>query len=106
MPQFRYHASVTLDANGYGAVRLAPSAKRWVIRYLTVRASSKVAESRVSIYDNYIGEQYLIDMSRSGSTGDTTDTEMNIADGYAIWVVWENGDPGATATVTYTGEEY
>lgn len=106
MRQFRYHSSVVLDGSGYGAVRLAPSAKTWRIRYLTVRASSQVAESRVSIYENYIGDQYLIDSTRSGSSGDTTDTEMTIEDGYAVWVVWTGGDAGATATVTYTGEEY
>jgi hypothetical protein len=105
MRLFRQYANVTLDANGYGAVRLAPSAKTWDIRYLTVRVSTRVAESRVSIYDNFIGAQWLIDTTPRGSSGDTTDTHIHIDDGNAIWVVWEGGDPGATATVTYTGEE-
>lgn len=100
-------AQVTLNGSGYGAVRLAPTGgKQWRIDYLTVRTSSNVKEATATIYDNQIGPGYVRDSSITGSTGDTTDTVINVLDGYAIWVEWQNGDAGATATVTYSGEEF
>lgn len=105
MPRFRYSASATVDGSGSASIRIAPSAKNWVIEYLTVRCSSKVLESLVSLYENQIGADYLIDTSFSGSSGDTTDTRIVVPDGYCIWIVWTGADIGGTVTATFTGDE-
>lgn len=105
MPRFRYSASTTLDAAGSGSVRIAPNGRDWAIRYLTVRTSTNVLEANASLYENYIGADYLIDATFTGSSGDTTDTVIPVLDGYAVVVEWTGGDPGAVATVTYTGDE-
>lgn len=104
MANFRQSGSVTLDGDGSGSVRIAPSGRDWVINYLTVRTSSNAKEATASLYENYIGDDYLIDASFTGSTGDTTDTTIPVRDGYAVVIAWTGGDPGATATVTYSGE--
>ena len=102
----RYSANVVLDGNGRGAVRIAPAGKDWTIRYLSVRCSDVASEAIASLYENVIGPDYLIDVSFTGSSGDTTDTVIDVRDGYGVWIEWVGGTPGTTATVTYTGEEF
>ena len=102
---FRRSASTVLDSNGYGTLRIAPSGKDWTIHYLSVRCDTHNEEARASVYENYVGADYLIDSTFTGSSGDTTNTEIRVREGYAIVVEWVGGDPGTTATVTYTGDE-
>ena len=109
MARFRYSTSVVLqdDGSGFGTgtIRLAPSGRSWRIEYMTLRCSTQVLEASGRVYENYIGEDYLIDSTFAASSGDTTDTVMHVPDGSAVIVEWIRGDIGAVATVTYTGEE-
>lgn len=108
-PRFRYSEQVTLvddgAGKGRGSIRIAPSGRNWQVEYLTVKCSSHVLESIASVYENYIGPDYLVDSTLTGSVGDTTDTVIVVRDGYALIVEWVGGDVGAVATVTWTGEE-
>ena len=79
MARFRYSDSVVLDGSGNGQVRLAPTSRNWAIDYLTVRCATHVAEARASVYENYVGPDYLIDATLTGSSGDTTDTAIRVA---------------------------
>lgn len=110
MVAFRRSASVVLTddgsgVTGSGSLRIAPVARNWQIRSLTVRCDTHVKESRATVYENHIGPDYVLDASFTGSSGDTTDTVMEVRDGYALVVEWVGGDIGATATVTFSGEE-
>lgn len=103
---FRYAAQVTLDGSGTGSIRIAPSAADWVISGMSVNVSTTVNESKVLICADQPGDAYIVDSSRTGSSGDTTDTVFNVPDGHCLWVIWQDGDAGATATVNYYGTEY
>ena len=103
----RRSASVVLDGTGYGAVRIAPSGgKQWAIKYMSVSVSTATSEAKCTIYENQIATGKVIDVTITGSSGDTTDTAIQVFDGYALWIEWQHGDAGATATVTWSGEEF
>ena len=97
--------NVQLDASGNGSVRLAFPGKYVIINRLTVATSPATRETECSVYANFIGPPYLVDVTRTGGTGDTSDTTHIVPDGSCLYVVWSNGDAGATATVTYSGTE-
>ncbi len=105
MRKFRLSASTVLDVDGRGSVRVAPSAKDWVIKSVAVRCTTAVSEATASVYADLIGNEYLIDSTFTGSSGDTSDTIIDVRDGYAVIIEWVGGDAGATATATYSGEE-
>ena len=104
--KFRLSQSVVLDGSGNGAVRLAPSGRDWTVRYIAVNVSTAVLEATAVVCQDQIGDAYIVDTSRTGSSGDTSDTVHDVKDGFCLYVVWSGGDPGAIATVSYSGEEY
>lgn len=104
-------ASVTFDGSGNGTLRMKPlsGSSTWLPASASFKASSAAAEAQCRIY---IGpsatDQYFVDGSLSGSTGDSTgrvaghqvDTHGN-----SLWAVWSGGDAGARGTVQVTGKE-
>lgn len=103
--RFRYSKQVVLDGSGNGSIRLAPSGRDWTLEYIAVNVSSNVLEASCVVCQDQIGDSYITDTSRTGSSGDTSDTVHNVRDGYCLYVVWSGGDAGATATVVYSGIE-
>lgn len=103
--QFRRSGQVTLDGSGYGAIRIAPAGRDWVIQYIAVNVSTTVQESTCVVCADQIGDFYIVDSTRTGSSGDTTDTVHKVQDGHCLYIVWSGGDAGAIATVVYSGDE-
>jgi hypothetical protein len=103
-------ASITLDGSGNGTLKMVPYGGdlTWLPARVSVKASSAVAEA---ICRNYVGpapaDQWFVDGTLSGSTGDSTDLVTGPVDthGNALWAVWAGGDPGAVATMTVSGTE-
>lgn len=93
----------TLDMIGSGTVTLGPSGEDWLITNVTVSTFPRTKEATAKIYLNYVGEQYYLDGTYSGSNGDTTDTPITLTDGNKVVVSWEGGDAEATATVNIRG---
>lgn len=104
--RFRYQAQVTLDVNGYGAVRVGPAGRDWIVESLSVRTNTRVLEAQFKVYANNIGELFTVDGTRSGSSGDTSDTVHYVHDGEGLWFEWSGGDASATAVAVYSGAEY
>ena len=105
MNPFNGFAQVALDGSGNGQIRIAPVGRNWVVQYLAVKVSSTVKESAAVVCKNLIGDPYVVDGTTRGSSGDTSDTQHVVRSGDCLWVVWSNGDAGATATVTFSGLE-
>lgn len=98
-----FSAQVTLNGSGYGAIRIGPTGEQWFITRTMVRATTHVLEAICTIYQTNIGATFQRDITYTGSTGDTSDTEFHVTDGDALWVEWSGGDAGAVATVTISG---
>ena len=96
--------STVLDGEGNGEIRLAFPGQSVTIYRLTVATSPATREVLCSVFRNFVGPPYLVDNTYTGGTGDTSDTSHSLKDGSALIVRWEGGDPGARATVTYSGE--
>lgn len=103
--------SVTLNGSGNGTVRMRPfgGGETWLPGSVSFKASSNTLEASCRIY---IGpspsDQYFVDGSLSGSTGDSTGRVAGYqvdSHGNYLWAVWAGGDAGATATVQVTGTE-
>ncbi len=99
--------NVTLDGSGNGILRFAPAGTRWRLVNVSVKASSAVLEATATLYKGFVGDQYRIEGTSAGSTGDTTqlDNPITLNDGEAFWVVWIGGDPGAVATAVILGQQ-
>lgn len=95
--------SVVLDGEGNGSIRIAFPGKYVRLNRITVATAPATREVLCRVYRNFIGPPYLMDTTYTGGTGDTSDTVHDLPDGTALYVVWEDGDSGATATVTYSG---
>ena len=95
--------TTTLDGSGNGTVVLRPSGETWNVSALTVNVSTRVLESAARVYKNYVGDNYLVDSTISGSTGDTSDTVHDLRDGESLIIVWSGGDAGATANAVARG---
>ena len=95
--------TVVLNGTGYGYVRLSPQGEKWEIRRTFVQCSTRTNEARCVVYGQQIGEQYALDGTYSGSSGDTSDTVIYLEDGQPLFVEWSGGDAGATAVVTISG---
>lgn len=103
--------SVTLDGSGNGTLKMVPygGSLTWLPTVVSVKASSATAEASCKIY---IGpaptDQWFVDGTLSGSTGDSTDQVGGRpvdTHGNALWAVWAGGDAGAQATMTVAGTE-
>lgn len=101
--RFNTQGNVTLDANGDGTLRFAPTGEKWEVDRVHVRCSSRVSEAQCRIYLAQQRPDTVIDGTYSGSSGDTTDTRIYLEDGQPMFIEWTGGDPGATATATVSG---
>lgn len=104
-------ASVTLDGSGNGTLKMVPlgGSVTWLPASVSVKASSSTREAACRIY---IGpsatDQYFVDGTLSGSTGDSTDRVSGYqvdTHGRTLWAVWSGGDAGATGTMQVNGTE-
>lgn len=104
MTYYPFHTSgqVTLSG-GAGTLRFAPAGESWEVDTITVATSTRILEAQVKVYRDYINDQYLVDLTRAGSSGDTSDTKHHLTDGECLYVVWSGGDNGAIATATLRG---
>ncbi len=98
--------SVVLDGSGNGAIRFAPAGTKWQIDNISVQVSTAVNEATATVYKRQIGAAYRHSGTYAGSTGDNNQLEQPILlnDGEAMWVVWQGGDAGATATAVVIGK--
>lgn len=105
--------TVVLDSNGYGLVRVAPAAEDWMIISTKCKATkygptgialAVVNEAVFGLYSPYVGDQYYLDGTYSGSSGDTTRVPIELPDGTPLFAQWTGGDPGAIATLNITGK--
>ncbi len=102
-----FPGSLVLDGNGYGALRFAPAGRTWDVYNVSVAVSSNINEATATIYKGQIGAVYRHSGTYAGSSGDNNqmDVPLHLEDGEAMYVVWENGDPGATATAVISGRQ-
>lgn len=103
MTPFNTNQKVTLSGAGYGFIRFAPVGCSWQIRRIAVLCSTRVLEARCRTYVGQIGELYVVDGTYSGSSGDTTDTVIDLMDGTPLFVEWSGGDANTIATATISG---
>jgi hypothetical protein len=99
--------SVVLDASGNGVLRFAPAGTQWEVQNISVQASSNTLEATATVYKRQIGDVYRHSGTYAGSSGDNNQLEqpIRLTDGEALYVVWEGGDVGATATAVITGRK-
>lgn len=95
--------SVTLDGSGNGTVLFQATGDNVRITNLFGRVSTSILQAVSTIYQGYIGVNYQLDNSNSGSTGFKASGNIDLHDGEVVYVQWVGGDPGATATATFTG---
>lgn len=106
--EIRDTRSVILDANGTGRVTFGPSRPNteWDIYRVSVKVSSNTDEPQANIYRGSVSPGSLISGTYSGSN----DTDSEITDGTLFpgqyyTCEWTGGDVGATATLTFYGQE-
>src|SRR4051812_24479141 len=98
-----YPMNVTLDSNGNGAIQFQAVGCNARITNRSVRTSTAVKQAIASTYLGQIGDNYRIDATNSGSTGDNVTSAIELRDGESLYVVWTGGDAGATAYATFSG---
>lgn len=98
---------VVLGAGGYGALRFGPVGRTWDVTNVSVICSSAINEATCTIYKGQIGALYRNSGTYAGSSGDNNqmDVPLHLEDGEAMYVVWEGGDVGATATAVISGTQ-
>lgn len=101
--------TVVLDGSGNGSVSFGPQygGTQWVIQRMSVIVSSNTNEPEANVYRNTIGQGSLISGTYSGSND--TDSQVNdgpLYPGESYICRWTGGDPGATASITFYGEQY
>lgn len=104
-----FYATTVDDGSGNtggATIRIQPAAKEWRIDNLNVRCATRIHEGTAVVYQNFVGAQYQVDLTRSGSSGDTSDTIHYLHDGDALIVVWTGADIGQQVTLTIVGQEY
>lgn len=88
---------------GYGLIRFSPAGEKWEVNRIHVECTTRVNEAQARIYYGFVNPASVVDGTYSGSTGDTTDTPIYLEDGQAMFIEWQGGDNGATATVSVSG---
>lgn len=94
-------ASVKLDANGNGTVRLGPSSTRqtWNVTQMSVRVTSNTREPTAIVYQNT--KASILANTYSGSL-DGGPVNAIVRNGF-IACEWTGGDAGAVATLFLQG---
>jgi hypothetical protein len=101
--------NVRLDINGNGTVKIGPLSAREVWHPGLAHISANTNPTNEAQCKIFIGDspsnQYYIDGTFSGSSGDQTDAVASsiIKCGHYIFAVWTGGDAGQLATLSVTG---
>lgn len=103
--------TVTLDGSGNGTVQLSPDGpqEHWQPTLASVKVSTNTLLATCRVYVGpVVADQYFVDASYDGSTGDNTDRvtgyDVYRAGPYpSVWAVWTGGDPGSIATLNVIG---
>lgn len=112
MPRLSVSVPVTLDANGHGTARIGPigAREKWSAAIVHVKTNqapaSIVNEAQCYIYAGpSADDQYFVDSTSSGSTGDSTDSiaAFQVVRGEFVFAVWSGGDAGAQGIMRVTG---
>ena len=104
-----FYANATPEANQLTAtatIRIQPTGKEWKIDTINVMANTRKREGICRIYKRQIGDQFQTDITRTGSSGDTSDTPHFLHDGDALFAVWTGVDVGCQVTLTINGTKY
>ena|SRR5579862_165087 len=110
-------ANTTLDGSGNGSAQLGPTRPRehWQITSASVKTNQPPAGSgqagaivNDAICYLYVGSSIntatFVSKTITGSSGDTCPLAgIDIQSGMYVWVQWEMGDAGASATLTLLG---
>lgn len=98
-----YPVSVVLDASGNGQLAFQATGQNLLISNVYASVGTQVKQAKVAFSKNNVGPQYNLITSNSGSTGCNTSGTVALLDGETLFVRWEGGDAGATATATFSG---
>lgn len=100
--------SVILDANGNGTVSLGPtgSGEVWTSVNAAVHCSSNSSEATCQLFvGSAASPQFFSGGTTWGSTGDSGNwVGAPIVVGQQVFATWSDGDPGATAYLTLSGQ--
>lgn len=103
------NGDIKLDGSGNGTLQMKPwgGGVTWQPVTISVKCSSNTNEASAKIYIGpSVADQYFVDGTLSGSTGDSTSKVNGYpvdTHGNTLWIVWNGGDAGATATAQVNG---
>lgn len=100
---FSVNQATILDGTGAALLQFRPTGEQWNIAIINVKASSHTLESVCTVYLGQPSTINQVDITYTGSSGDTSQTNLFLTDGQILSVQWVGGDPGATVTATITG---
>lgn len=109
LARFTLQESVVLDGSGNGQIRMAPTDKKWSITNYAVKCTLlpgetfPVSEAQCNVYIGSVSDVNRIEGTFSGSSGDQSDTRVDLEQGHGIFFVWTGGDAGTTATAKIIG---
>ena len=98
-----FPVSVVLDGAGNGVISFGPNGSNVRITNRSVKVATSTKQAVATTYKGFQGDNYRIDGTNSGSTGDNNSASVDLRDGELLYVAWVGGDPGATATATFSG---
>ena len=102
--------NAVLNGSGAAQVQLGPAVpgETWLPATAAVGANEATvtAEAQCKIYAGPLPtQQYFVDGTLSGSTGDSTDRVAGkvLFPGQYVWAAWTGGDPGASVYLNVAG---
>jgi hypothetical protein len=97
-------ASVTLDNSGSGSVRIGPKSLNTVWQVSGVSLSTTPSDP-IPLATVYSGSASFVNRLAGTNNGsnDSTDLSVTLHPGEYLTVVWTDGQPTVTATVTVNG---
>lgn len=100
-----FPVSVVLNGAGYGTVSFQAVGANVRISNGFARVNTSTLQAVVTVYKNFVSTGSALWNSQSGSTGAPFTGPVDLFDGERLIVEWSGGDPGATATATFTGKQ-
>lgn len=97
------YQTVVLDGAGNGAVSFQANGSNVRLSNITFAVATAGSQASCVIYKGQVAPGNRVFNSNSGSTGGNAQGNVDLFDGETCYVVWTGGDPGATATATFTG---
>lgn len=99
--------AVVLNGAGYGTVQFGPDRPntRWVITRVSVNVSTNTVEPEARIYRSRVSPGLMLSGTFSGSNDTDDGLSETVFPGDFLIVEWTGGDPGATATAAFFGQE-